>query len=171
MRIGPLWVLVVFAAAIGCAARKPAQAEPAPPVGTSQIDDFQPPPSDSRRAGEERPPRVFPPRPLDRTLPTYPESALPNAVACVARILYHVETSGHATLVQLEWVEPPPAEYVTDFEEAIRTGVSEWRYWPAVRVVPERQADGSIEPVRTPVPRAQHALIRFRVEDGKAVVE
>jgi len=114
---------------------------------------------------------VVPPTPITQNLPIYPESALEAAVACVARILYHVETSGQATLVRLEWKEPPPTEYLIMFEEAIRTAISQWAFHPAIRIVPERQDDDSIEAVQTPVPKALHALIRFRVENGKAVVE
>jgi len=159
---------VVAGANVGCAARAPATTEPVPRAGTSHIQDFQPPPSTDP---ERRPPLILPPSALSRALPEYPASALDDAVSCVARILYHVETSGRATLVRLEWVEPPPAEHVAAFEDAVRTSVSRWRFESAVRVVPEKLADGSIEPRRTPVPTAQHAFISFRVEDGRAVVE
>jgi hypothetical protein len=171
MRTGLFWVLVGVLAAIGCAAKKPAQVQTAQLVGISQIDHFQPPPEGSPAKMGKRPPLVLPPEPLQQTLPEYPEAALGDAIACVARVLYHVETSGNATLVRLAWVEPPPAEHIADFEEAIGTGISKWRFIPALRVVPEKQTDGSIEPMETPVPTAQHAFVRFRVEDGKAVVE
>ena len=82
-----------------------------------------------------------------------------------------VTASGQATLVRLEWDEPPPAAYVSEFEEAIRTAISQWSFIPAVRIVPKTRADDSIEFNRTPIPNAQHAFIRFRVEDGKAIVE
>ncbi len=92
-------------------------------------------------------------------------------MACVARILYHVERTGEPRLVKLEWDEPPPDEHAAAFEEAIRTAMSGWSFTPAVRIVGKRQEDGSIEPERTPIPQAQHAFIRFRVEDGEAIVE
>ena len=168
MRLGLLCVSVIVTATMGCATQRSAKAGPPPSVGTSQIDHFQPPPSGSTRVGTPSP-IIIPPGPLHQILPKYPESALSEAVACVARILYHVEISGQATLVRLEWDDPPPAEYVTEFEEAIRTAISQWSFIPAVRIVSKTQDDGSI--VRTPVPKAQHALIRFRVEDGKAIVE
>ena len=92
-------------------------------------------------------------------------------MACVAKILYHVEMSGQANLVRMDWEEPPPIEHLVEFEEAIRRAVSEWEFEPAIRIVPETQDDGSIEPVVTPLPQALHAFIRFRVENGTPIVE
>ena len=166
--VAAIWLCVISAAHVGCAARRHATAESVPRVGASSIEDFQPPPTPTP---DRRPPLILPPQVLRRELPRYPESALAERVACVARILYHVDTAGRATLVRLEWVEPPPAEHVRAFEEALRTALSDWRFEPAVRVVPEKRSDGSIEPLQTPVPAAQHAFVRFRVENGQAIVE
>jgi len=170
MRKRLICALALAAASMGCAAQRASEQSASSSVGTSQIDHFQPPPSGSQRVGAP-PPMVMPPMPITQALPIYPESALEAAVACEARILYHVDTSGKATLVRLEWKEPPPTDQLTIFEEAIRTAVSEWTFHPAFRIVPKTQDDGSIEPVQTPLPKASHAFIRFRVEDGQAIVE
>ncbi len=159
----PLCAVLTAAMLLACSARK------APSVGTSEIEHFRPPPEESRTG--RRPALIIPPGPLEQPLPEYPETAVAGEVACVARILYHVETTGEARLVRLEWDEAPPQAHVAVFEDAVRTALSRWSFTPAVRIVPKRMEDGSIEPRRTPVPNAQHALIRFRVEDGKAIVE
>jgi hypothetical protein len=162
-------VLILVTATTGCASRKPPE-QPVPHVGTARMDHFQPPATQSPRVGVAAP-MVVPPRARTQVLPAYPEAALDEAVACVARILYHVETSGRATLVRLEWAEPPPTQHLEAFEESIRNAVSEWTFHPAVRIEREQRADGSIEGVTTSQPKALHAFVRFRVEDGKAIVE
>ena len=171
MKSGALWVLIVASAAAGCASQRSKGTETMPLVGTSQIDHFQNPPPGSSTSREKRPPLVIPPTPHNQELPDYPNSAVDEGVACVARVLYHVETTGQATLVRLEWDQPPPSKYLGEFEQAIEAAVLKWSYAPAVEIVGEKQDDGSVELVRTPVPSAQRAFIRFRVENGKAVVE
>ena len=169
-RIARLLGLALLVTAVGCVAHKPPSQQAPASVGTSQMDHFAPPTSSSPRIGK-RPPLVIPPRPTVQSLPIYPKTALDDAVACVARILYHVEMSGEATLVRLEWDEPPPVEHLVDFEEAIGAAVAEWKFHAAFRIIPETQDDGSIEPVQKLLPKALHALIRFRVENGAPIVE
>ncbi len=92
-------------------------------------------------------------------------------MACTARILYHVEVSGQATLIRLEWDVAPPPGHLEAFEDSITDAVDGWEFTAAFRIIREARDDGSIEPRIQPIPQAQHALVRFRVEDGKAVVE
>jgi hypothetical protein len=169
-------LVALLGTAVDCAHKKPPgdsghDVRTSAPVGSSQIDDFQPPQAESARSDTRRPRLVLPPVAVRRELPAYPEAALGDSVSCVAEILYHVETSGQATLVRLGWVEPPPRTHVAAFEDTIRTVMVDWLFKPAERVEPEQRPDGTIEPIRTPVPVAQHAYIRFRVENGTPVVD
>lgn len=104
-------------------------------------------------------------------MPSYPEAALPSEVACSAKLLYHIQTDGSAWLVRLEWAVPPPQDHRDSFEEALSEAVAEWRFTPARELAPKKMPDGSIEPEPRPIPTAVNAIIRFRMEEGKPVVE
>ena len=92
-------------------------------------------------------------------------------VACSARVLYHIETSGSATLVRLEWDAPPPEQHREAFELAIQEAMAEWEFQPAMRVRGKKLPDGSTVPETRLVPKASYAVIRFRVVEGRGVVE
>lgn len=168
MRILVAITALVFA--LGCAQRTQDLPKPRPSVGKTQIEPLAPTASDFR-PGQKRVPLIIPPQILAQDLPRYPGSALEEGVACTARILYHVEVSGRATLIRLEWDVPPPPVHLGAFEKAITDAVAGWAFNAAFRIIPETRDDGSIEPRHQPIPQAQHALVRFRVEDGQAVVE
>jgi hypothetical protein len=114
---------------------------------------------------------VIPPIPKRLGPPRYPDAALGDEIACVAELLYHVEIDGTARLVRLEWQEPPPDEHLPEFEDTIRIAVADWEYTPALRLVPQKLPDGSTRIDHQPVPKARHAVVRFRVVNGKGVVE
>lgn len=114
---------------------------------------------------------VFPPEVLKRDLPVYPQSALAEEVSCAARLLYHIQKDGRVTLVRLEWDDPPPVEHQQRFEESIQAAMAEWRFVPAVKIVSTELADGSLDLTRQPIPKAERAIVRFRVQDGRGVVE
>jgi len=162
--------IAVLVAASGCAQRMRESVTPDSSVGRSQIEPLAPTASDFR-PGQKRAPRIIPPQVLAQHLPQYPSSALGDGVTCVARILYHIEVSGQATLVRLEWDIAPPADHLEAFEKSIVDAVALWAFHAAYRIIPETRDDGSIEPRNQSIPQAQHALVRFRVEDGKPVVE
>jgi len=162
--------LAALLIASGCAQRMQEPASPGSFIGKTQIEPLAPTASDFR-PGQKRAPLIIPPRILAQSLPQYPSGALEDGVACTARILYHVEVSGQATLVRVEWDVAPPSIHLGAFENSIADAVASWSFTAADRIIPEMQEDGSIESQIQPVPQAQHALIRFRVEDGKAVVE
>ncbi len=119
----------------------------------------------------ERPPAQTAPKTLTQPLPAYPESALADEVSCSARILYHIETDGLATLVRLGWDVPPPDAHAAAFESSIHDAVAAWRFDPATRLNPGRRPDGVVTYSRQVIPKAVNVLIRFRVEGGRAVVE
>jgi len=160
--------MVLATVNFGCAARQPTLDDPTSRSGSAQIQDFQPE-SDSSATG---PPRlVIPPSALKRPLPEYPEPALDEEIACTARLLYHVEASGAVKLVRLEWDVPPPPHHLAAFEASISEAISHWDYTPAVRIGVMKQPDGSVKSTYTTIPKAQHSLIRFRVVEGRGVVD
>jgi hypothetical protein len=163
-----IWILVI-AACVACAGRQ-IPVENAR-IGTSDIEHLSPAAPESRPEGEKRPPLIYPPEPLQQEAPEYPREALDSEVSCAARLLYHVESDGSASLVRLEWEKAPPEKFLATFDAAIRAAVAAWEFEPAQRVEPEKLPNGAIEPKMTPVPSAHRALIRFRVVDGRGVVE
>ena len=143
------------------------------PIGTSDLEVLPPSPREPLPEGYKpklRPPES-PPETLDQPLPEYPESALPDEVGCVARLLYHILKDGSATLVRLEWDEPPPPEHQGSFEDSIREAMLGWRFIPAKKWVPTKMEDGSTTTVPQAIPKAERAIVRFRMEDGRGVVE
>ncbi len=168
MRILVAITALVFA--LGCAQRTQDLAKPRSSVGKTQIEPLAPTASDFR-PGQKRAPLIIPPQILAQHLPQYPGSALEDAVACTARILYHVEVSGTATLIRVGWDVAPPPVHLDAFEKSLADAVARWAFNAAYRIIPETRDDGSIETRHQPIPQAHHALVRFRVEDGQAVVE
>ncbi len=157
---------------IACAERIQPTQEPARPrEGSSSLENVQPPASDPLPRDRKPPPLVIPPAPFVQPLPVYPSQALEAEVACSARLLYHVERDGTARLVRLEWESAPPQEHLEVFEASIRNAIANWDFAPAQKIVPVKQPDGSIEPDGQPVPYAQHAIVGFRVVEGRGVVE
>ena len=142
-------------------------------TGTSDLEVLPPPPREPPPEGYTprlRPPET-PPETRRQSLPGYPESAVAFEVKCTARLLYHIQTDGSATLVRLEWEVPPPPEHLTRFEEKIQEAVASWEFIPAKKWVPTKMHDGSTTTVPHPIPKAERAVVRFRVEDGAGVVE
>jgi hypothetical protein len=117
------------------------------------------------------PPAEGAPETLSQGLPVYPDSAIADGVACTARFLYHIETDGSATVVRLEWDLAPPPHHVETFESAIRDAVATWRFVPAFQLVYKETSDGKKGFEKPLIPKAGRALIRFRVEDGRGIVE
>lgn len=159
-------VLIVLLLTTCACARKP-------PEGSTEIEILPPPPYEPLPEGV-RPrfgPMVFPPEVLKRDPPVYPESVVAEEVSCTARLLYHIQQDGLVTLVRLEWDDPPPADHQELFEESIRTAILEWRFLPAVKIVATELDDGSLDLERQPVPKAERAIVRFRVEGGRGIVE
>ena len=107
----------------------------------------------------------------ERTTPAYPESVVTEGVSCAATLLYHIQKDGSVSLVRLGWDDPPPPEYEDRFEGEIRTAMLEWRFIPAKKWVPTELEDGSIDLVPHPIPKAERAIVRFRVEQGRGIVE
>jgi len=163
---------LIASALLSCARSRTPETQPAP-SGTSDLEILPPPPQEPAPEGS-RPQRgriVIPPVPKKLAPPRYPDAAVSDGIACVAQLLYHIETDGTAKLVRLEWEDPPPPEHLTEFEETIRAAVSEWAYIPAIRLVPTKMPDGSTVTERRPVPKARHAVVRFRVVNGEGVAE
>ncbi len=167
-------IVAIALALTGCAGRRTSPDDASQPrFGTADLEILPPPPSQPPPEGYE--PKVRPPEsaPVVRRqgLPRYPESALQSEVTCTARLLYHIQTDGSATLVLLEWDVPPPDEHLKAFEKAIKEAVGGWEFTPARRYVSTKMPDTSIRLVPKTIPKAGRALIRFRVEKGRAVVE
>jgi hypothetical protein len=60
---------------------------------------------------------------------------------------------------------------VAAFERAIRDAVEGWRFEAAQRLLLRTLPDGSGGFERRPIPVARHAIVRFRVEGGRPIVE
>jgi hypothetical protein len=161
-----IWVLIV-ACCLACASRQGAVSR----LGTSDIEHLSGPASGPRPEGVKRPPLIYPPQPLRQEPPEYPPEALDSEIGCTARLLYHVEKDGSPSLVRLEWEVTPPDQFLETFDATVRTAVEAWEFKPAYKIVPVELPDGAIEPEIIQVPSAHRALIRFRVIDGRGVVE
>jgi hypothetical protein len=97
--------------------------------------------------------------------------ALPFIQSGTARILYHIEVDGSATLVRLEWDPAPDNDYIKLFEGSIQTAMAGWEFAPAHRIMTTEHPDGSIDSKAVPIKSADRVIIRFQVIDGKGVVE
>jgi len=159
-----LAALTVASVLAGCSHRR---------VGTVGLEDLPPPEiAPSRLASPSaRPSAEVPAQTLLQALPRYPDAALGDEVHCTARLLYHIEVDGTASLVRLEWDPAPAAEYREAFEKAIREAVATWSYTAARRYRWKKNPDGSLEFEERAIPTARRAIIRFRVEKGRGVVE
>ncbi len=172
MRLFIACILLLTISLTGCASRKNLVTETTQRrIGTADLEHLPPPTPEPLRKDQKPAPLVLPPHPVTQSLPQYPQGVVEAEVSCSARLLYHVERDGSATLVRLEWEAAPPDEHLKAFEAAIRTATATWEFVPARKVVPVAQPDGSIEPEMQPVAEARRAIIRFRVEGGKGVVE
>jgi hypothetical protein len=147
--------------------------KPPEPTGSSEMEILGPPPR-----------REPTPADLDRGYPTdlqafarrqekpsYPMEALPFVQSGTARILYHIEVDGSATLVRLEWDPGPDDDYLKLFEDSIQTAMAGWEFAPAHRIMTTEHPDGSIDSNAVPIKSADRVIIRFQVIDGKGVVE
>jgi hypothetical protein len=103
--------------------------------------------------------------------PDYPPEAVDGAQECTARILFHVEVDGTVTLVRLEWDPEPDSGFLQLFEDSIRNAMAGWEYSPAHRIITTEKPDGSIDSKAIPIKSADRVIIRFRIVDGKGVVE
>jgi outer membrane biosynthesis protein TonB len=163
-------VLLIFVLATLCCAVKQEATSPQR-AGTSELQPvyrvYNPPSGD--RNSEPLPPE-HPPVPLIQELPTYPPEALPSEIACTAYLLYHTEMDGTATFVRVDWIEPPPDDFLAAFESAVERAVQSWEFEPAFKIVPTEMDDGAIEPVIKKIRFASRARIRFMVVDGVGVV-
>lgn len=164
------WLVLVLAASAACGGMK---APPGQPTGSAELEVVPPPPwqPPTRRdeftySAPESPPVV-----QEQGFPTYPESALADEVACVARLLYHILKDGSVTLVRLEWDEPPPPEHLAAFEAQIREAMLGWRFIPSRKWVRTTLENGSIRAIPQAIPKAERAIVRFRVGRGRGVVE
>lgn len=168
-------VILGFLAALdlsACASRKaPVIEVDQPRVGIADLETIPPSAPEPLPKGQKPPPMVLPPEPLSQSPPQYPKSAIEEEISGRAKLLYHVERDGSATLVRLEWLSAVPENHLEAFESAIETAVAGWTFTPARRIVPVTQPDGSIEPEMQPVAQAFRVIVRFRVEDGAGVVE
>jgi len=162
-------LVTVAVSSVACAG---ARAPHVDPTGTSDLE-IPPPPREPLPEGYE--PRLRPPESapevLDRASPRYPDAALADEVACAARLLYHILTDGSVALVRLEWEEPPPLEVQAAFEESIQEAIAGWRYNPGRKWIPTKLEDGSTTTVPQSIPKAERALVTFRVEGGQGIVE
>jgi hypothetical protein len=159
----PVLIVVMLTA---CAATKT-------PVGTADFEVLPPPPyepaPDAPRP-KPRPPET-PPETMEQPPPTYPDSALADGIACSAKLLYHILEDGSASLVRLEWETPPPPEHESAFVEQIRTAMLDWEFIPATKWVRKEREDGTIRLSPQAIPKAERAIVRFRVEGGHGIVE
>lgn len=157
--------------ALACAARvEPQQDASAPRVGTSDLENVPPPETEPEPEAKRRPFEI-PAEIISQELPVYPQEAVSMEVACVARILYHIETTGSATLIRLEWEAPPPDQHREAFETSIEEALSRWEFKPAMKIRGKKLPDGSTVADQRLIPKASYAIIRFRVEDGRGIVE
>jgi hypothetical protein len=167
------WLLAVSSAIVtGCAVhRTPVQAD-SPGVGRAELELLPSP--EPERTPDVAPTTLRPeaaPETLRQSLPAYPPPAVDEEVACTARILYHMETDGTATLVELTWGPPPPTDHLPAFESAIEEAVASWRFNPAYQLIYEKRAGEVVGFEKRLIPKARSAAIHFRVEGGKGVVE
>ena len=157
-----------------CSTRRPPVVDMSQPgTGTAELEILPAvePQSSYQTDAQKRPPPETAPQTLSQSLPTYPPSALEHGVACSARLLYHIQTDGSATLVRLAWDSSPPQEHLEAFESAIRAAVATWEFKPAMQLRLKTLADGSARFDKRVIPKAGHAIIRFRVDEGKAVID
>jgi len=171
--MGRLFGTALILIVVGLTACAGAKAPPVQPMGSSELEILPPPPYEPLPEGVRptlRPPET-PPKVQDRMPPSYPDSALSEEIACAAKLLYHIQKDGSVTLVRLEWDEPPPSRFEESFEEEIRTAMLAWRFIPAKKLVPTTLEDGSIDLVPHPIPKAERAIVRFRVQEGRGIVE
>ena len=158
----------------GCQGRT-VRTTPQPPeqTGTAEMELLGPP---ERR--DPTPADLDLTRPMDiqaiprrQGKPDYPPQALPTGQACAARILYHVEVDGSATLVRLEWDKAPDTSYLKLFEDSIRDAMAGWEFSPAHRLMIHEDQNGVLGSKAIPIKYADRVIIRFSVLDGKGIVE
>lgn len=172
--VRPIVLIVVLALAAGACRRQPPATEVVPSLAGSADLELLPAPEPPPPRPAERP---RPARPeiaittLSQELPEYPAAALEDRVTCTARLLYHIQTDGSADLIRLEWDAAPPEQHVAAFEASIDRTVETWKFVPAIRLIPRQASDGGQTYESKVIPKAGRALIRFRVEEGKPVVE
>jgi outer membrane biosynthesis protein TonB len=111
------------------------------------------------------------PKTLAQALPNYPKTALADSVDCRVRLLFHIEIDGTARMVRLAWEHAPPVPHVAAFESAIHSAVATWQFEPAKRYDYRMDDEGKIDVSGKPIPKARNAIISFRVENGRPVVE
>ena len=143
------------------------------PTGSSEMEILGPPPRREPTPEDlRRPPHFETPAHARRQgKPEYPLEGLSTSQECMARILYHIEVDGSATLVRLEWDPAPGDGFLKLFEDSIREAITGWEFSPSHRLVPTEQPDGSIEPKAVPIKSADRVIIRFSVIEGRGVVE
>jgi len=165
-------VVVAATILVGCAARRVPSDVDAQGVGTAELELLPSP--EPERAADVAPTTLPPeaaPETVSQALPTYPNAAVNDGVACTAELLYHIETDDSATLVRLTWDLPPPSDHLDAFETAINDAVATWEFAPGYQLRLVERADGTMSYEKRPIPKARRAVIRFRVEGGKGVVE
>ena len=155
----------------GCGRRAPTVETPTF-VGSSEIEVLRPQSEPSIRVeSEQRPPPEGAPATLQQDSPVYPESAIEARVTCAARLLYHIETDGTASVARIDWDVAPPEPHAPAFEATIHDAVATWRFQPAFQQVFRELPDGSYRFEKKPIPKAVTAVIRFRVVDGVPIVD
>ena len=160
-------VALLFIVPIACAHRGNVELR----TGAAEIELLPPP---TRTAPEgQRPPHRPEVGPIEirQDLPVYPPSALEDGIACTARLLYHIETGGNASLVRLQWDDPPPPEHTNAFAASIESAMATWEFEPARRWILRTQPDGTEKREMQVIPKSGRALIRFRVDNGRPVVD
>jgi hypothetical protein len=55
--------------------------------------------------------------------------------------------------------------------EQIRTAMLDWEFIPAIKWVRKEREDGTIRLSPQRIPKAERAIVRFRVEGGRGIVE
>ena len=163
-------VIALVMSLVACAGGRASQGTP---VGTSDLEVLPPPPRQPTPEGytpKLRPPETAP-EVQERNLPLYPEAALDDQIACVVRLLYHIQPDGSVNLVRLEWDDHPPPDHEAAFEASIRDAISHWRYTPGKKWVPTKMEDGSTTTVPQAIPKSERAIVRFRVKNGQGIVE
>lgn len=168
-------VLVGVIGVASCAHRSPTvDNQQRTDVGTVALELVPPPVTEvtAPTQGQQTLSPEAAPETVSQALPTYPSSALEDRIACTVQLLYHIQTDGSATVARLEWNPGPPQIHVEAFESAIRDAVGNWEFIPAYQMRSKRGADGNVTSFEKHlIPKARDAVIRFRVEDGKAIVE